>query len=100
MLGETQRLEIAMSNKRPGRPRNEKPSVRLRLGDGNIQLGQDSEMDRLYERIQSLPHGTKFRTVAMWLLTGAMLENAMPSEDVVGMRKAAEDIIANLVVDL
>ena len=89
-----------MSDKKPGRPRNEKPSVRLRLGDGNIQLGQDSEMDRLYERIQSLPHGTKFRTVAMWLLTGAMLENAMPSEDVEDMRKAAEDIIANLVVDL
>ena len=89
-----------MSNKKPGRPRNEKPSVRLRLGDGNIQLGQDSEMDRLYERIQSLPHGTKFRTVAMWLLTGAMLENAMPLEDVEGMKKAAEDIIANLVVDL
>ena len=89
-----------MSDKKPGRPRNEKPSVRLRLGDGNIQLGQDSEMDRLYERIQSLPHGTKFRTVAMWLITGAMLENAMPSEDVEGMRKAAEDIIANLVVDL
>ena len=89
-----------MFDKKPGRPRNEKPSVRLRLGDGNIQLGQDSEMDRLYERIQSLPHGTKFRTVAMWLLTGAMLENAMPSEDVEGMRKAAEDIIANLVVDL
>ena len=89
-----------MSNKKPGRPRNEKPSVRLRLGDGNIQLGQDSEVDRLYERIKSLPHGKKFRTVTMWLLTGAMLENAMPSEDVEGMRRAAEDIIANLVVDL
>ena len=89
-----------MSDKKPGRPRNEKPSVRLRLGDGSIQLGQDPEMDRLYERIQSLPHGKKFRTVTMWLLTGALLENAMPSEDVEGMRKAAEDIIANLVVDL
>ena len=89
-----------MSDKKPGRPRNEKPSVRLRFGDGNIQLGQDPDMDRLYERIQSLPHGKKFRTVAMWLLTGAMLENAMPLEDVDWMRKAAEDIIANLVVDL
>ena len=89
-----------MSDRKPGRPRNEKPSVRLRLGDGNLQLGQDPEMDRLYERIQSLPRGKKFRTVATWLLTGAMLENAIPSEDVEGMRKAAEDIIANLVVDL
>ena len=89
-----------MSDRKPGRPRNEKPSVRLRLGDGNLQLGQDPEMDQLYERIHSLPHGKKFRTVTMWLLTGAMLENAIPSEDVEGMRKAAEDIIANLVVDL
>ena len=89
-----------MSDRKPGRPRNEKPSVRLRLGDGNLQLGQDPEMDRLYERIQSLPRGTKFRTVTMWLLTGAMLENAMPADDVEEMRKTAEDIIANLVVDL
>jgi hypothetical protein len=88
-----------MSDRKPGRPRNEKPSVRLRLGDGNIQLGQDPEMDRLYERIQSLPHGKKFRTVAMWLLTGAMLENAIPADDVEEMRKAAENIIAGFVVD-
>ena len=89
-----------MSNGKPGRPRNEKPSVRLRLGDGSIQLGQDPEMDRLYEQIQSLPRGKKFRTVATWLLTGAMLENTMPTEDVEEMRKTAENIIANFVVDL
>jgi hypothetical protein len=88
-----------MAKGKPGRPRNEKPSVRLRFGDGYIQLGQDPEMDRLYERIKSLPRGTKFRTVATWLITGAMMESALPSKEVEKMQRAAEDIIANLVVD-
>lgn len=88
-----------MANGKPGRPKNEIPSVRLRFGDGMIQLGQDREMDRLYERIKSLPRGTKFRTVAMWLLTGAMMEVALPADQVEEMRKAAEDIMANFVVD-
>ena len=95
-----QRLEITMANGKPGRRRNEEPSVRLRFGDGYIQLGKDPEMDRLYERIKSLPRGTKFRTVATWLLTGAMMESTLPSKDVEEMRKAAEGIITDLVVDL
>lgn len=88
-----------MANGTAGRPRNEKPSVRLRFGDGYIQLGRDPEMDQLYERIRQLPRGTKFRTVATWLLTGAMMEVALPPNEVEEMRKAAEDIMANFVVD-
>ncbi len=88
-----------MANGKPGRPRNDKPSVRLRFGDGYIQLGRDPEMDALYERIKNLPRGKKFKTVATWLLTGAMMETALPQNEVEEMKKAAEDIIANFVVD-
>ncbi len=88
-----------MATRTRGRPRNEKPSVRLRFGDGCIVLGQDPQIDALYEKIQALPRGTKFRTVARWLLTGAMMETALPSADVEKMQQAAEDIITNLVVD-
>lgn len=88
-----------MANGEPGRPRNEIPSVRLRFGDGLIQLGQDPEMDRLYEWIKSLPRGTKFRSVATRLLTGTMMEAALPQDQVEEMRKAAEDIMANFVVE-
>lgn len=88
-----------MANRSPGRPKNEKPSIRLRLGDGNIVLGRDPQMDALYEKIQSLPRGTKFRTVAAWLLTGAMMETALPQSEVEKMQQAAEDIITNFVVD-
>lgn len=55
----------------PGRPSNKalygKNSVRLRFGDGNIVLGLDPQMDALYEKLQNLPRGTKFSTVAKWL---------------------------------
>ena len=88
-----------MANGKAGRPRNEIPSVRLRFGDGYIQLGQDPQMDALFQRIISLPRGMKFKTVATWLLTGAMMEVALPQDDVEEMRKAAEDIMANFVVD-
>ena len=88
-----------MANGKPGRSRNETPSVRLRFGDGYIQLGRDPEMDALYERIRNLPRGTKFKTVATWLLTGAMLEMALPQNEAEEIRKAAEDIIANFVVE-
>ena len=87
-----------MSNSSPGRPKNEKPSVRLRLGDGNIVLGRDPQMDALYEKIKALPRGMKFKTVAAWLITGAMMENALPASDVEEIRKAADDIIASFVV--
>jgi len=88
-----------MANGKPGRPRNEVPSVRLRFGDGFIQLGRDPEMDALYERIRNLPRGTKFKTVATWLLTGAMMETALPPGEVEELKKAAADIIANFVVE-
>lgn len=85
------------------RPTNQKlygkSSVRLRFGDGNIVLGRDPQMDALYERITQLPRGMKFQTVATWLITGAMMEGALPASEVEEMKKAAEDIIANLVVD-
>ena len=87
-----------MSNSSPGRPKNEKPSVRLRLGDGNIVLGRDPQMDALYEKIKALPRGMKFKTVAAWLITGAMMESALPAGDVEEIRKAADDIIASFVV--
>jgi hypothetical protein len=92
-------MEIVMANGKPGRPRNEVPSVRLRFGDGFIQPGVDAEMDRLYEWIRSLPRGTKFRSVATRLLTGALMEVALPPDEVEEMRKAAEEIMANFVVD-
>ena len=92
-----------MSNGKPGRSSNlalyGKPSVRLRFGDGNIVLGRDLQMDALYEKIRNLPRGTKFSTVATWLLTGAMMETALPPDEVDEMKKAAENIIANFVVD-
>ena len=88
-----------MATRPRGRPRNEKPSKRLRFGDGCIVLGKDPQMDALYEKIKALPRGTKFRTVATWLLTGAMMETALPSADVEKIQQAAEDIINNFVVD-
>lgn len=88
-----------MANGTAGRPRNEKPSIRLRFGDGYIQLGQDPQMDALFQRLKSLPRGTKFKTVAAWLLTGAMMEVALPPNEVEEMKKAAEEIMANFVVD-
>ena len=75
------------------------PSVRLRFGDGFIKLGQDPQVDALYERLKSLPRGTKFRTVMTWLLTGAMMESAIPVDDVAEMKRAAEDIMAAFIVD-
>ncbi len=88
-----------MANGKPGRPRNETPSVRLRFGDGNIVLGRDPQIDALYEWIKNLPRGTKFKTVATRLLTGAMMESALPAGEVELMKQAAADIIANFVVD-
>jgi len=88
-----------MANGLPGRPKNEVPSVRLRFGDGNIVLGRDPQMDALYEKITKLPRGMKFQTVAKWLLTGAMMETALPPSDVEEMQKAAEEIMKNFVVD-
>lgn len=88
-----------MANGKPGRPRNEVASKRLRFGDGFIQLGQDPEMDRLYEWIKGLPRGSKFKSVATRLLTGSMMEAALPQDQVEEMRKAAEEIMANFVVD-
>jgi hypothetical protein len=92
-----------MANGKPGKPSNMqlygKDSVRLRFGDGNIILGLDPQMDALFEKIKSLPRGMKFKTVATWLLTGAMMEVALPVDQVEEMRKAAEEIMANFVVD-
>lgn len=88
-----------MANGLPGRPKNAVPSERLRFGDGLIQPGADPEMDKLFEWIKSLPRGTKFRAVATRLLTGTMMEKALPADDVEKMRQAAEDIMANFVVD-
>ena len=88
-----------MANGLPGRPKNERPSVRLRFGDGNIVLGRDAQMDALYEKITNLPRGMKFQTVATWLLTGAMMEIALPPTEVEEMQKAAEEIMKNFVVD-
>ena len=88
-----------MAHGLPGRPRNEKPSVRLDLGDGRIQLGKDPEMDKLYDWIQKLPRGKKFQSVATRLLTGALMESALPGSEVEQMKKAAEEIMANFVVD-
>ena len=92
-----------MSNGKPGRASNMalygKNSVRLRFGDGNIVLGVDPQMDQLYEKITAIPHGLKFATVAKWLLTGAMMETALPPSEVEEMQKAAEDIMKNFVVD-
>ena len=91
-----------MANGFPGRKSNKqlygKDSVRLRFGDGNIVLGLDPAMDQLYEKIQALPRGMKFATVAKWLLTGAMMEAVLPPTEVEEMQKAAEDIMKNLVV--
>lgn len=92
-----------MANGLPGRSSNMalygKQSVRLRFGDGNIVPGADPQMDKLYERIKSLPRGMKFRTVATWLLTGAMMEEALPPDQVDAMKHAAEAVIANFVFD-
>ena len=88
-----------MANGKAGRRRNEVSSVRLRLGDGYIRPGVDPEMDRLYEWLRSLPRGTKFKSVATRLLTGAMMEVALPQDKVEEMKKAAEEIMANFVVD-
>lgn len=91
-----------MANGRPGRPTNAQiygqPSVRMRLGDGNIVLGVDPAMDQLYEKINAIPRGLKFATVCKWLLQGAMMETALPPSDVEEMQKAAENIMANFVV--
>lgn len=93
-----------MANGLPGKPTNKqrygKDSVRLRFGDGNIILGLDPQMDELFTKINNLPRGTKFKTVATWLLTGAMMETALPPSEVEEMKKAAEDIIANFVIDI
>ena len=80
-----------------GRHSNTTPSVRMRLGEGNIQLGQDKELDALYQRIQNLPRGTRFRTVCAWLITGAKMESHLPKEELDEIRQAAADIIENLV---
>jgi len=93
-----------VANGLPGRPSNEaiygQSSVRLRFGDGNIVLGRDPQMDALYEKINAIPRGMKFATVAKWLLTGAMMETALPPDDVEEMQKAAEEIMRNFVVDI
>ena len=88
-----------MANNLPGRPRNPVASKRLRFGDGNIVPGMDPQMDQLYERIQSLPRGMKFKTVATWLITGAMMETALPASQVDALKQAAEQVLANFVFD-
>jgi len=87
-----------MADGKPGRRKNAVPSVRLRFGDGFIQLGRDAEIDALYEWIKNLPRGTKFKTVATRLLTGSMMESALPAGEVEEMKRAAAEIIANLVI--
>jgi hypothetical protein len=92
-----------MANGEPGRSTNlalyGKRSTRVRFGDGNIVLGRDPEMDKLYERIKRLPRGMKFKTIATWLITGAMMEEALPPSQVDAMKQAAEQIMANFVFD-
>lgn len=92
-----------MAYGRRGKPSNMqlygKNSVRLRFGDGNIVLGLDPQMDELFKKINSLERGTKFKTVATWLLTGAMMEVALPVDQVEEMRLAAAEIMSNFVVD-
>lgn len=81
-----------------GRHKNETPSTRLRLGEGNIILGQDPEMDALYRKIQELPRGARFRTVCGWLITGAKMESHLPQEEIEEIKQAVDDIIGNFVV--
>ncbi len=88
-----------MANGKPGRPKNRIPSRRLRFGDGRVVLGMDPQMDKLYERIKSLPRGIRFKTVTTWLLTGAMMEVTLPPSQVEEMQRAAQEILANFVVD-
>lgn len=92
-----------MANGLPGAPSNMqrygRNSIRLRFGDGNVVPGMDPQMDQLYERIKRLPHGMKFRTVAKWLLTGAMMEDELPPDRVEQMQEAAEQIMMNVVFD-
>jgi hypothetical protein len=80
-----------------GRPKSDEPSVRLRLGEGNIRLGVDPEIDELYKRIEALPRGTRFRTVMTWLITGSKMEAKLPNEDLSEIRQAADDIVDNFV---
>ena len=92
-----------MANGLPGRSSNlelyGKDSVRLRFGDGMIVLGLDPQLDQLYERIRQLPRGTKFRTVAKWLLVGGMMEDVLPPDQMDAMNQAAERVMANFVFE-
>lgn len=83
---------------RRGPKKRDSSSTRLILGDGRIVLGGSREMDALYHRIQALPRGTKFRTVAAWLISGARMEVHVPEKELDEIRQAAEDIAANFVV--
>jgi hypothetical protein len=92
-----------MANGLPGRPSNlalyGKSSVRLDFGDGRIVPGVDAQMDKLYEQIQKLPRGMKFKTIATWLITGAMMEQALPPSQVEAMKDAAAQVMMNFVFD-
>ena len=88
-----------MANGKPGRPKDAVPAVRLRFGDGYIHLGRDPEMDALYVWITNLPRGSKFKSVAARLISGSMMESALPESEVEQIKKAADEIIANFVVD-
>lgn len=81
-----------------GRKKNETESTRMRLGEGNIILGQDKEIDALYYRIQELPRGTRFRTVLTWIISGSKMEHLLPEQDLEEIQQAVEDIIDNFVV--
>ena len=81
-----------------GRHKQETPSVRMRLGEGNIHLGVDKEMDALYYRLQNLPRGARFRTVCTWLITGAKMETRLPQDELEEIRQKVDDIIDNFVV--
>lgn len=80
-----------------GRRPNEVPSVRMSLGEGNITLGADKEMDALFYKLQELPRGQKFRTVCAWLISGARMETLLPQDELDEIKQAVGNIIDNFV---
>jgi len=80
------------------RPRNKRPSERIRI-DGYLQRGSDPQIDRLLAWLDGLPPRKRFPLVMQRLMMGGALEAAVEDGDLEAARQAAQDIMAAFVVE-
>lgn len=80
------------------RPRDKKPSVRVRI-DGYLKRGIDPQIDALLDYLDQLPPRKRFPLVMQRLMMGGVIEAVVEDGDVAKAREAASQIMGAFVID-